>query len=400
MAPALTRGPRGADRRHLAEAVALAERGRFAVEPNPPVGCVVVARDGEIVGRGWHRAYGGPHAEVEALREAGRRARGATAYVSLEPCSTTTAGGGAGGTAKKTGPCTEALARAGIRRVVYAALDPDPRHRGRAAAALREAGIETRGNAAPALARAGLGAFRRSLALPRPWVVAKWAMSLDGRIAASRGVGTRLSGKEAERFVHDLRGRVEAVAVGVGTVFTDDPRLTCRLPGGPPHGRPQPLRVVFDTTVRTPPEAALIESASEKSPVLLVCARAPADAARRLRGIRGVELAEVPDRDGGVDLPRALHVLKARGVRRVLVEGGSRLLGAFFREGLVDQVAVIAAPLFLGADGAPTALSGTGFTDRREAPRLAPMRASTLGEDVLVEGYVRDGSRPTAGGRS
>ena len=357
--------------------MALAARGVLSVEPNPPVGCVL-ARAGRVVGRGWHRRYGGPHAEVEALRVAGRRARGATAYVSLEPCTTH----------GKTPPCIDALLAAGVARVVWAARDPSPTNGGRAAARLRAAGVLAEGPAMPREGAALLGAFRRALAFDRPWTILKWASSLDGRISAAQGTGGRLSGSRAERFVHDLRGRVEAVAVGVTTVLVDDPRLTRRTAAGRERGGRQPMAVVFDSELRTPAWARVVRGASADRPVLFYVARPPAARVQAVAGLPNVLVVPFPGRDGRVDLRRALRDVKARGVRRLLVEGGSTLAGALLREGLVDQVAAVIAPCLVGADGAPTALSGTGFEELDRAPRLEPLRVRRLGSDVLVEGFV------------
>jgi diaminohydroxyphosphoribosylaminopyrimidine deaminase / 5-amino-6-(5-phosphoribosylamino)uracil reductase len=365
------------DRVYLREALAQAEVGRFAVEPNPLVGCVIVAK-GRVVGRGGHRAYGGPHAEVEALARAGRAARGGVAYVSLEPCSR----------AGKTAPCTDALLSAGVSRVVFAARDPNPENAGRAARTLSRGGVPARSSTLPE-AKALLAPFRRALALGRPWVIAKWAMSLDGRIAPRAGAGGRLTGVHAERWLHDLRGRVEAVAVGAETVLVDDPRLDCRRPGGPPNGRPQPFAVVFDSTLRIPLDSALVRGASATRRVLVLTTRGHDRKAAALRAVPGVEVIETKaSREGRVDLAGGLRALHRRGVRRLLVEGGAVLTGALLRRGLVDQVAVWATPVLLGADGAPTALAGTGFTDLARAPRLSRTRVRSLGDDVLVEGYV------------
>jgi diaminohydroxyphosphoribosylaminopyrimidine deaminase/5-amino-6-(5-phosphoribosylamino)uracil reductase len=336
----------------------------------------VLVRGGRVVGRGWHRAYGGPHAEVSALRSAGPRARGATAYVSLEPCSTT----------GKTGPCTEALARAGVVRVVWAMDDWNPPNARRAASLLSRGGVAVDGNVLPEAGERAVRALRRGGPRRRPWTIAKWAMSLDGRISPARGQGGRLSGPQALRWLHDLRGRVEAVAVGVGTVLSDDPRLTCRRPGGPPHGRPQPLRVVFDSRLRTPPSAACLRSASEDAPVLLVHARVAG--VRRLRLERpGVEFLEAGDRRR-VDLAAALARLWDRGVRRLLVEGGGEVLGALAGAGLVDQVFCVATPLLLGGKGAPTPLADTGVDSLAEATRLSPLAVRRLGADVLLQAYA------------
>ncbi len=366
------------DRRFLLEAVALADRGRFAVEPNPPVGCVIVRR-GRVVGRGFHRAYGGPHAEVEALRAAGGRARGATAYVSLEPCTTE----------GKTPPCVGALRKAGLARIVWAAPDPNPAHAGKAAAALRRVGVSVRPAAARAEGARLLPRFRASLGLDRPWVVLKWAMSLDGRIAPRRGATARLTGPDAWRWLHDLRGRVEAVAVGAETVLVDDPRLDCRIRGGPPEGRPQPTAVVFDSRLRIPPDSALVRGASPARPLLVFATRPPAKKAAALANRPGVEVVTARAApDGRVDLAAAFTTLFHRGVRRLLVEGGSVLGGALLRAGLVDQIAAIVVPRLLGGETAPPALSATGFDDLLSAPHLEGFRARRLGADVLLEAFV------------
>ena len=365
------------DASFLREALDLAPLGRLRVEPNPTVGCVVV-RGGQVVGRGWHQAYGGPHAEVEALAEAGKDARGATVYVSLEPCTTT----------GKTPPCVVALARAGVARVVWASRDPNPAHAGRAARALRAVGIEAVGPALPGPGDAVLARFRAGLARTRPWTVLKWASSLDGRVAPARGQGGRLSGREATAWLHDLRGRVEAVAVGVGTVLVDDPRLTCRSPEGPVLGA-QPAAVVFDSELRIPLDALLVRE-SGPARALFLATTGP----RRAKGVR---LAERPgifplryraDANGCPDPADVLHDLHALGVRRLLVEGGPTLAGSLLARGLVDQVAVIVTPSLLGADGAPTALVGTPFHDLEAAPRLQDVSVRRLGDDVLIEGYV------------
>lgn len=357
----------------LRRAIALASKGCFGVEPNPPVGCVL-DKDGRVVGEGWHAAYGGPHAEVVALDRAGGEARGATAYVSLQPCSRVL----------KTGACTDALRRAGVSRVVYAASDPnmDSEDLG----VLRNAGIQVQGplleeEAAPLLER-----FRRALGRKRPWVSLKWAMSLDGRIAPARGRGGRISGTRSQALVHDLRGHADAVAVGVETVLVDDPRLTCRLEGGVPDGRDQPLRVVFDSSLRTPPTSLLLDDAPHV-PVLVICVQADPQRRRALEEC-GAEVAVVPAAQGGVDLSAALSVLYERGVRRLLVEGGARVHGALIASGLADQVHAFVAPIVLGGGDAPFAVSGTGIHETEEALRLEQVRWRRLDDDLLLQGYL------------
>ena len=354
-------------------AMALAQEGRFAVEPNPPVGCVL-EKDGCIVGEGWHAAYGGPHAEVAALEKAGADARGATAYVSLEPCSRVL----------KTGACTVALAQAGVDRVVYAAADPNMDAAG--LDRLRESGVEVTGPVLEEEGAALLERFHRSLMLKRPWVALKWAMSLDGRIAPARGRGGRISGTRSQAHVHDLRGHADAVAVGVETVLVDDPRLTCRLEGGMPDGRAQPLRVVFDSSLRTPPTSVLLGDAPHV-PVLVICVEADGGRRRALEGC-GAEVAEVPAADGGVDLSAALSLLYERGVRRLLVEGGARVHGALIQAGLADQVHAYVAPIVLGGGDAPFAVTGTRVRDVSAALRLEEVQWRRLDDDQLLQGYL------------
>jgi diaminohydroxyphosphoribosylaminopyrimidine deaminase/5-amino-6-(5-phosphoribosylamino)uracil reductase len=366
------------DLARLRRAIALAPKGRFSVEPNPLVGCVL-EKEGRVVGEAWHAAYGGPHAEAAALALAGEEARGATAFVSLEPC--------ADHPAKKTPSCARALVEAGIARVVYAAADPSPAQGGRGSALLEAAGLEVEGPALPDEAAPLLEASQAASARARPWVILKWAMSADGRISPAAGKGGRISGEKAQRHSHELRGRSEAVAVGVETVLTDDPHLNCRLAGGPPDGRPQPLRVIFDSALRTPRFSRLASSARE-SPVLALSARGD-PAARRALEERGVEVHEVAGASGRVDLDAALAYLhRERGVRRLLVEGGARLHGAFLRAGLADQATVFVAPTILGARGAPAAVEDSGFTDLATAPRLEEATWRRLGEDLLLQGYL------------
>jgi diaminohydroxyphosphoribosylaminopyrimidine deaminase/5-amino-6-(5-phosphoribosylamino)uracil reductase len=339
---------------------------------------------------GQHLAYGGAHAEVNALPAAGE-ARGATVYVSLEPCTTT----------GKTGPCVDALVKAGVRRVVWAVADPNPAHRGKAAAALRAHGIVAEGPAYRTDPFPDLTlALRRSLASDRPWVLAKWAQSLDGKLAFERGMPASISGAESWREVHELRGRVEAVAVGVGTVLADDPRLDCRLPDGPPDGRSQPAAVVFDSRLRTPIGSKLVRGASLARPLHLYVAAAPARRQRAFAHQAGVVITELRGRNGRVDLARALAHLRAQGCRRLLVEGGGTLTGSLLAAGLVDQVAAIVAPFFVGDAKAPSLELPAGARARGGLPRLEWAHGRRIGDDVWIEGYVAPKRRTSPAGRT
>jgi len=335
----------------MRRAAALAARGGFRVLPNPAVGCVLLRR-GRNVGEGWHAAWGGPHAEAEALREAGVSARGATAYVTLEPC----------GHHGKTPPCADTLARAGVAEVVYAETDPNPSTSGRGPAALRAAGIRVRRAHADAATRALLARYRAHLRRRRPWVIAKWAMTLDGRQATDAGDSRWISGASSRAWAHaQLRARVDAIVVGAGTVRADDPALTDRSPAGR-----RPLRVVVCGRGALPRRARLLR---DGGPTLLA---APdgwrgASGPGVLRCGRGPRVAPI----------RLLRSLYRRGIRRVLLEGGRSLLDSFLAARAVDQIAVFVAPKLAGSASRMAA-----------ARRAAEAEVLTDGEDLLVEAFL------------
>lgn len=365
------------DLQRMRRACALARKGHFQVEPNPPVGCVVERGEEGIVGEGWHKAYGGPHAEVEALRLAGDRARGATVYVTLAPCSHT----------GKTPPCADALIEAGVARVFFGAADPNPEVGEVGLERLRAAGVEVVGPVLEDEARSLLARFTRHLERRRPWVLAKWAMSLDGSISPRIGSGGAITGVRARRYTHELRGRVEAVLVGVRTVQADDPLLDCRLESGPPEGRSQPLRVILDLDGTTPPTLRMLGPPGG-APVLVYCSTAvPAERVAALAEA-GAEVVAVAEESGGLALGHVLDDLHRRGVRRVLVEGGAQVHGSFFREGLVDQVSAFVAPRILGGHEAVPAVRGTGIASADAACVLEEVRWRKVGDDLLMEGYV------------
>jgi diaminohydroxyphosphoribosylaminopyrimidine deaminase/5-amino-6-(5-phosphoribosylamino)uracil reductase len=354
----------------MAEALDLAVRGRFRVEPNPAVGAIVLDRDGNVVGRGFHARWGGPHAEAAALSDAGERARGGTVIVTLEPCAHT---------GKKTPPCAAALVAAGVARVIAGAADPNRATAGLAAREFAAAGIAYECGVIEDRCAAAISRYARGLASSRPWIIAKWAMSLDGRIADAAGAARWISGERSREFVHELRGAVDAVVVGRGTIEADDPSLNCRAPGGR-----DPLRVVLDSELRTDPGAKVIVSA-RTTPTLVVCAKG-SDAVRRAVLERaGAEVVEVESLGPGrVSVEEALAVLHARGVRRVLLEAGGRVTGSFLRAAAIDQVAVFTAPVLLGAGPSPSHGAGWPIED---APRLEEPRVTALGGDALLEGF-------------
>jgi diaminohydroxyphosphoribosylaminopyrimidine deaminase/5-amino-6-(5-phosphoribosylamino)uracil reductase len=375
---------RGIDDRHLGRALGLAERGRYGAPPNPMVGAVVV-KNGRVVAEGHHRRAGGAHAEIEALEAAGKRARGADLYLTLEPCAHH----------GRTPPCAPAVAAAGVRRVIVAAKDPNPRVSGRGLRMLRRAGVEV--VLAPAAWRRRAAEqnakFFGLMERRRPFVLAKWASTLDGRLASARGESRWITGEAARRRGLLLREEYDAVLVGAGTVRADDPRLTRRLDraGNRPH-----WRLVLDGLLRVPESARVLRGPGER--VVVTAARATHPKARRLAA-RGVRVWSLPARKGAkgargaVDLERLLAELARHGVTSLMVEGGARTLGAFFRARLVDRVAVFLAPRILGGERALGAVGGAGFT-LGETPRLSGMRVEAVGEDLLVTGRVRVAASP------
>ena len=349
-------------------ALALAARGLGNTRPNPTVGCVIV-RDGAVVGRGWTAPGGRPHAETEALRRAGDLARGATAYVTLEPCCHW----------GRTPPCTDALIAAGVRRVVVALRDPDPRMDGHGLQRLREAGVVVEeGLLRDEAARLNAG-FLKRLARGLPLVTLKLASTLDGRIATRAGESRWITSPGARRLAHALRGRHDAVLAGSGTVLADDPDLSCRLPGYAPV---PVLRVVADARLRTPPGARLFSGPGE----VVVATRPghPADAVGRLSAAGGTVL-EVPARpDGGLDPEALLRALAARGVTRVLAEGGAALAASLLRAGLVDRLAWFHAPAVMGGDGLAAVLP-LPVEALAEIPKFRRVAAIPCGPDLLSE---------------
>jgi diaminohydroxyphosphoribosylaminopyrimidine deaminase / 5-amino-6-(5-phosphoribosylamino)uracil reductase len=355
-------------------ALALARRGLGAVWPNPAVGCVIV-NDGRVVGRGWTQPGGRPHGETEALRRAGEGARGAVAYVSLEPCCHW----------GRTPPCVDALATGGVQRVVVALKDPDPRVAGEGLRQLRAAGLDVEvGLCAEEAAEINAG-FLSRLRLGRPLVTLKFATSLDGRIATASGESQWITGPPARERAHALRASHDAIMVGTGTVIADDPQLTCRLPG---LDHRSPVRVVIDRHLRIPPTARLIADARRiPTWVLTLCS---ADLASRATFLAsGVTLIDVdPDRAGQVDLAAALRALGERGITRLLVEGGARLVAAFLRARLVDSLVWVHAPLVIGSEGVP-AIAGLDLAALADALAFERLSTETIGDDVLTTFRVR-----------
>jgi len=355
-------------------ALGLARRALGNTWPNPAVGCVLVDAEGAVAGRGWTQPGGRPHAETEALRRAGASGKGATAYVSLEPCDHY----------GQTPPCSKALIDAGIDRAVVAIEDPDERVAGKGIARLRAAGIETNvGLLAEEAEEINLG-FLLKQREHRPLVTLKLATSLDGRIATARGDSQWITGSAARAWAHSLRAGHDAIAVGIGTAIADDPQLTCRLPGLP--NRP-PVRIVFDSKLHLPAESRLVANIGD-GPVLVITGQGADKKRAELLQALGVAVIEVAcDAEGRPEAVASLRALADYGITRLLVEGGGILAGTFLRAGLVDRIAWFRAPMAIGGDGLP-AIAPFGVAGLDAAPGFVRTAIDRVGPDIL-ERYRR-----------
>jgi diaminohydroxyphosphoribosylaminopyrimidine deaminase/5-amino-6-(5-phosphoribosylamino)uracil reductase len=331
------------------------------------VGAVIARPEdgGRVVAEGWHDAFGGPHAEVAALTAAGSAARGATLYVTLEPCCHH----------GKTPPCTDAILAAGISRVVVATDDPFPQVAGRGLDALRRAGVTVDAGLRAAEARRLTAPFRKLVTTGRPWVIAKWAMSLDGRLATHPGDDRWISSVESRALVHDLRGRIDGIAVGLGTVRDDDPLLTAR-PAGPRRA----LRIVFDDEALLPPDSRLVRTAGDVPVLVVVGPHAPGDRSATLEAA-GCEVWRSAAADRGARLEALLEELGRRRLTNLLVEGGSTVFETFFSLGQVDEIWAFVAPRLIGGPAGSPALA--------DAPAIDVEEVSHPGGDILVRGLVR-----------
>jgi diaminohydroxyphosphoribosylaminopyrimidine deaminase / 5-amino-6-(5-phosphoribosylamino)uracil reductase len=363
------------DAAYMARALELASRGEGYVEPNPMVGCVVV-RDGEVVGEGWHQKFGGSHAEVEALRIAGARARGATMYVTLEPCCHQ----------GKTPPCTEAIIAAGIARVVCAQHDPFEQVAGKGIEVLKASRIASEVGMLAADAKRLNAPYLKLVTTGRPWIIAKWAMTLDGKIATRTGDSRWISGEASREIVHRLRGRVDGIMVGRGTVEADDPLLTARPPG--PRTA---TRIVVDSGAAIPLDSRLVRSVGGAPVLVAVGSEAPQENIDRLLAA-GCEVIVCQSADAigkSVSIPALLDELGRRRMTNVLVEGGSQLLGAFFDAGAIDEARIFIAPRIIGGSKSPTAIAGAGLERVAAAIPLIDTEIQQVGNDLYLHGRMR-----------
>lgn len=363
----------------MAEALELALHGRGEVEPNPRVGAIAL-QDGDIVGRGWHVHWGGPHAEVMALHDAAAHGRRPdTMVVTLEPCSSAQ-----GSKGKKTPPCTEALLQAGIRRVVIGAVDPDLRHRRSGIQELEQKGVEVIDGVLSSRVLEQNRPFSKWLSLDRPWTIAKWAMTLDGKTAAPSGESRWISGAEARRRAHVLRSRCDAVVVGYRTAVIDDPELTVRHVDGR-----QPVRIVVDPWAEIDDDSNLVRTAQKIPTWLLANTEAEPLRTGHLQDL-GVQVIAVKPAEGGrrLHLREAWRELHRRGLRRVLVEGGGGLLAQLLAWNCVDQLTAFLAPKLIGGRLAPTPVGGEGRAFMAEATRVEEMSCQVCDDDLQISGFL------------
>lgn len=361
------------DKHYMKIALELAAKALGRTSPNPMVGAVLV-KDGKIIGRGYHARAGAPHAEIMAIRDAGDKAEGATLYVTLEPCCHF----------GRTGPCTEAIIEAGIKRVVVAVTDPNPLVAGKGIKRLREAGLEVVTGVMEEDSRKLNEVFNKYITTKLPFVVAKVAMSLDGKIATRTGKSQWITGPAARELTHRLRNRYDAILVGIGTVLADNPSLTVRLPG---EKGCDPARIVLDSYARTPPKCKMLTQNSPAPTYIIVSEAASPGRIRELEEA-GANVVRLESSRQGINLHSLLRWLGKNEITSLLVEGGAGIHGSFFSEGLVDKVVWFIAPKIIGGGEAPGPVGGRGIENLQDALQLRDMEVSRCGEDILIEGYV------------
>lgn len=352
-------------------ALELAQKAKGRTSPNPLVGSVVV-NNGQIVGEGYHQKAGGPHAEVFALDEAGEKARGATIYVTLEPCSHY----------GRTPPCSEKIIASGIKKAVIAMVDPNPKVAGKGIKQLEEAGIEVETGLREKEARMMNEIFLKYIVTGRPFVVLKAGMSLDGKIATRTGESRWITGDKSRMLVHQMRDQMDGIMVGIGTILADNPQLTTRLPGG--QGQ-NPIRIIVDSKAQTPTEARVLDSCART--IIAVTEQASKDKINLLQE-KGAEILLIKEKNGVLDLTDLIEKLGKLEITSLLLEGGSTLNGSMLQEGLVDKANFFIAPKIIGGKDAPGPVGGLGIEHLDDALILKKYSAKTLEDGILVEGYL------------
>lgn len=367
------------DEEYMQRALALAVKAEGDTSPNPMVGCVIVDDEGNIVGEGYHHKAGEPHAEVNALAEAKHLAKGATAYVTLEPCAHY----------GRTGPCCVALARAGIKKVVVACTDPNPKVAGQGIEYLRLQGVEVVTGVCEKEALRLNERFFTWITKERPFITLKYAMTLDGKIATANGDSKWITGEAARTFAHRLRRQHDAVLVGIGTVLADDPELTTRMVQGK-----NPVRVVLDTKLRISLMTTVLNPAAET--IIFTGMEADEDKANALNALPNVEVVRLPAEEGKLPIAKVVAALAERGITSLLVEGGSSVHGAFYDAGLADRVYAFVAPKIIGGKNALPPVGGAGSEFVAEGWLLEEVEVQKLGTDIMVTGLVPERNKLTS----
>ncbi len=363
--------PSDADVKYMSLALELAEKGRGKVEPNPMVGAVVV-KNGLAVGMGYHQAFGGPHAEVFALSEGREACAGATLYVSMEPCAHY----------GKTAPCVDAIIKAGIKEVVVAIIDPNPITSGKGMRRLQDAGIDVKLGVMESQAAKLNAPFLKLMQKGLPYVIVKWAMSLDGKIATHTGDSRWISSEESREYVHKIRGQADGIMVGINTVQRDDPLLTCRIKGGR-----NPRRIIIDSNAALPLNSRLINTVQESELFVAIGCNAPHERIEKLKQL-GCKIIPAGNVNGLVDMKILFQQLGKMNLTNVLVEGGSRVITSIIEERLADKLMVFVAPIIVGGEGAPSSVMGTGITHVSESIKLSDITTKRFANDLLIEGYL------------
>lgn len=361
------------DEKYMEQALTLAQYARGRTNPNPMVGAVIV-RDGRVVGQGWHRQAGTPHAEINALQQAGELARNATIYVTLEPCSHH----------GRTGPCVEALIAAGIKKVIIAMTDPNPLVAGQGIQKLHEAGIEVVEGVLSGEAAKLNEIFIKWISTKMPFVLLKSAMSLDGKIASYTGHSKWITGADARAYGHKLRDIYDAILVGIGTILADNPSLTTRLE----YQGKNPARVIVDSKARTPIESNIVTDGLAKT-IIAVTHEAPQDKVDTLRAC-GVEVIVCESKSGGVNLSYLFKVLGELQITSILIEGGASINASALEDNLVDKIHWFIAPKIIGGSRAPGPIGGKGITEVNNAKVFEDVHIELIGEDILISAYMRD----------
>lgn len=361
------------DEKYMKQALMLAQYATGRTSPNPMVGAVIT-RDGRVVGQGWHKKAGAPHAEINALQQAGDLARNGTIYVTLEPCSHY----------GRTGPCVEALIAAGIKKVIIAMTDPNPLVAGQGIRKLRKAGIEVVEGVLASEAAKLNEVFIKWISTKMPFVLLKSAMSLDGKIASYTGHSKWITGSESRAYVHQLRDVYDAILVGIGTVLADNPSLTTRLT----YQGENPIRVIVDSKARTPLESNVVADGLAKT-IIAVTHEAPQSRVNALR-TRGVDVIVCESKDGGINLSNLFQVLGKQQITSILIEGGSTINASVLEDNLVDKIQWFIAPKFIGGSGAPGPIGGKGIDEVNNAKIFEDIHIESIGEDILISAYMRN----------